>query len=344
MRKFLALILLITLVFPLVLSAQALISVGSFVLDRQFYIGALDNDQLYDSLISETIVSSFLNRGLSLPVGTDTARLESVMESILPREYLKPQIDLFVNGFFDYLQGRSEDFSPTLDISSIKNALQGEKQSEFLLALAEAMPPCETDQIPGFGGEGQTACKPEGMSIELLAEDYLKPVFPQALAQFPDQILLVENWEELQGYRSYRSFMPGMAVPASLMLIVLIFVFLALCTWYLSALIADDSWRTRLQWLGWTLIIPSALIFLVGLAAASNIPAYWANFGLERANFRSFPLDPGLQVAARVIVQGSFPRISSAFMMVGGISAAFSLGLIFWGLATSGKRQRKEEA
>ncbi|HUV15807.1 MAG TPA: hypothetical protein VMW28_04510 [Pelolinea sp.] len=341
MRKFLALVFTIILVFPLVLSAQALISVGTFILDRQFYIDALDNDAAYDMLIKDTILTRFLQQGLSLPESADTVQLESVMETLLTREYFNSQVNYLVNDIFDYMQGRSENFSPTLDLSPIKSALSAEKQEEFLFALAVAMPDCEEGQIPGFGGGEQTACKPAGMADETLVKDYLKPVLPQALAQLPDQIQLVENWDKLKSQRTWRSFIPGMAVPASIMLSGLFFIFMATCFWYVAALIADESWRVRLQWLGWTLMIPSILILLAGLAASSNIPAYWTNFGLDRVNFRMLPFGSGLQEATRAVVRGAFPRVARVFMMVGGISGALSLGLIFWGMATPSKRNEK---
>ena len=127
-----------------------------------------------------------------------------------------------------------------------------------------------------------------------------------------------------------------MAVPASLLLSGIAFILIALSLWYLAALIADDAWRNRLQWLGWMLMIPSTVIFLTGVAAASNIPVFWANYGLDRANFNGLPFfGPGLREALRAIIRAAIPRVSTSFLMVGGISGALALGLIFWGLMTS---------
>jgi len=226
-------------------------------------------------------------------------------------------------------------FTPVIDLTSLKTSVSGEKQQEFLTALAGAMPVCEPGQSPGFGGAGQSACKPEGIPDETLVVDYLQPILPLALAQIPDQMLLVENWEELQSYRNYRSFIPGMAVPASLLLSAILLALVSFSIWYITAVIADETWRVRLQWLGWTLMIPSALVFLIGLTAASNIPTYWINYGLDRAQFGITPfLGPGLREALREIIRGAVPRVSTGFLMVGGISGALALGLIFWGLMT----------
>jgi hypothetical protein len=335
MRKLIAIIFSAILVIPLLLSTQALISVGSFALDRQFYIDTLDNENVYDTIISNTMIPRILRSGLSLPADADTAQLQSVLESILNREYFKSQINSFMDSLFGSLLGRREEFTPVIDLTSLKTSISGEKQLEFLTALAGAMPVCEPGQSPGFGGVGQSACKPEGIPDETLVVDYLQPILPLALAQIPDQMLLVENWEELQSYRNYRSFIPGMAVPASLLLSAILLALLSFSIWYITSLIADETWRVRLQWLGWTLMIPSALVFLIGLTAASNIPTYWINYGLDRAQFGINPfLGPGLREALREIIRGAVPRVSTGFLMVGGISGALALGLIFWGQMT----------
>ncbi len=335
MRKLIAIVFSAILVFPLLLSTQVLVSVGSFALDRQFYINTLDNENVYDTIISNAMIPRILHTGLSLPVDTDTAQLKSVFESILDREYFKSQISNFMDGLFGNLQGRREEFTPVIDLTPLKTSISGEKQLEFLTALAQSMPACEPGQLPGFGGAGQSACKPEGIPDETLVVDYLQPILPLALTQIPDQILLVENWEELQSYRNYRSFIPGMAVPASLLLSAIILSLLSFSIWYITSVIADETWRVRLQWLGWTLMIPSALVFLIGLTAASNIPTYWINYGLDRAQFGITPfLGAGLREVLREIIRDAVPRVSTAFLMVGGVSGALALGLIFWGLMT----------
>ncbi|MBM3138492.1 MAG: hypothetical protein FJZ98_09935 [Chloroflexi bacterium] len=335
MRKLIAIIFTAILVFPLLLATQAIISVGSFTLDRQFYIDTLDNESVYENIITDTMVPRILNSGLYLPVGANTSQIQDVLESILDREYFKSQVGDFMDNLFGYVQGRQDEFTPVIDLTPLKTSLLGEKQQEFLTALATAMPVCEPGQTPGFGGAGQSACKPEGIPDELLVESYLKPILPLAIAQIPDQLPLVENWEELESYRNYRSYIPGMAVPASLLLSAILLAILSLSLWYLTAVIADETWRVRLQWLGWTLMIPSGLIFLIGLATLSNIPTFWANYGLDRAQFSANPLfGPALRETLREIIRGAVPRVSSAFLMIGGISGAIALGLIFWGLMT----------
>lgn len=337
MRKLLALLITLALVFPLILAAQALVSVNSFILDRNFYIQTLDSDQVYESLLSDSMLNATLGVYLPLPSDADLSKVEAVVKSVITRDYLKDQVGIFVNGLFDYLQGKTDKFAPVLNLVPVKEALTSEKQDDLLAAIAAIIPVCEPGQMPGIDTENQNACKPEGVSDVVLVEGYLKLVFPLVLAQVPDEVPIGEKWDEIRSARNWGPFASGMALPASLMLVSVFLAFVAASFWYIATLIADDSWRVRLLWLGWTLMIPSALIFLVGLAVTADIPNYWVNLGLDRASFNGILFGPGLRESLRAVLRGSFSRVASSFMMVGGISGAVGLGLIFWGLATPRK-------
>lgn len=337
MRKLIATIITVALVFPLILASQALVSVNSFILDRDYYIEVLDSDQVYDSLLSDDALSDVLGKYLPLPAGTDFSQVEVVLKSVITREYLNEQIGVFVNGLFDYMQGKTENFKPVINLVPIKTTLAEEKLDKMLAALAAILPICEPGQIPGIDFENQKACKPAGIGDDVLSQDYLKPVFPFILALVPNEIPIGEKWDEIRVNRSWGPYASGMALPASLMLIAVFLAFVAASFWYIAALIADESWRVRLLWLGWTLIIPSALIFLVGLAVTADIPNYWVNIGINRAGLNGIPFGFGIRESLRAVVSSSLSRIAYAFMMVGGISSAAGLCLIFWGLASHRK-------
>ncbi len=334
MRKIIALLITLALVFPLILAAQALVSVNSFVLDRNFYIQALDSDQVYESLLSDGMVSTVLGKYLPLPSDTDLSQVEVVLKAVITREYLKEQIEVFVNGLFDYMQGMTENFAPVINLVPIKTALASEKLDELLAVIAVIMPVCEPGQVPGIDFEGQKACKPAGISDDVLVQDYLKPVFPFILALVPNELPIGEKWDEILVTRSWGPFAFGMALPASLMLISVFLAFVAASFWYVAALIADESWRLRLLWLGWSLIIPSMLIFLLGLAVTTDIPNYWVNLGIEQASLNGVPFSLGIRESLRAVVNNSLSRVANSLMMVGGISGAAGLCFIFWGLAT----------
>ena len=341
MRKFVAILLAIFLVFPLLLSAQAAVSVTSWALDRQFYIDALDQPQVYVAFTSGPMINKLLHDQIGLPPEADTTELESVLKGTLTPDYMRTEVSKLINTLFDYLQGKTDTFAPVLDAVPLKTSLGGSQQDAFLYALAAALPACGPGQTPGFGGESQTACKPADVSDDLLVEQVLKLALPSILSTVPDVIPLEGEFQNWQEAARWRTFVPGMAVPASVILSVLMLVSIAAFTWYLAALISDASWRVRLGWLGWMLLVPSVLIFLLGFATQSGISAYWISFGLESANLSNTPLGPELNEILRIISISALPRAANAFQMVGGISGALSIALIFWGIVTP-RMNRKE--
>ena len=337
MRKIIAFLFAVALVFPLILAALVFGSVNSFILDRDFYIDTLDSDQVYDSLLSDDTIRGILSKYLPLPADTDFSQVEVVLKSVITRDYLKEQVSVIVNGFFDYLQGKTESFAPVINLLPIKTMLGEEKLDEMLQAIAVILPVCEPGQVPGIDFKEQKACKPAGLSDLVLSQNFLKPVFPFILGMVPNEIPVGEKWDEIRISRNWGPFASGMALPASLMLAAVFLAFVAASFWYITALIADESWRLRLLWLGWMLIIPSALIFILGLAVLADIPNYWINLGIERASMSGLPMGIGMRESLRAVVNGSLSRVANSFMLVGGISSAVGLGLIFWGMATTKK-------
>ena len=341
MRKLIAIILTISVVIPLLLSAGIAVSAASWALDRHFYIDAFSQPQVTQALTSSLMIRKMLHESLGLPPEANTSELEYFLQSIITPDYVRAQMGAIVDTLFDYLQGKTDTFEPTLDITQLKAALDAGQQDAFLRALLAALPACTPGQIPGFDADETAACKPGGVPDEVIIEMALKPALPTILSAVPDEIPLEGEFQDWQQAARWRTFLPGMAVPASIMLSVLVLVFIAAGTWYLTALVSDPSWRGRLQWLGWTLLVPAALIFLLGIATQSGMPAYWINFGLERSELPNTVYGLEINELLRAVSLAALPRVASAFQMAGTICGAASLALIFWGIATP--RQRRGE-
>jgi len=342
MRKALAVIFAILFVFPLVLAAQVSIGAISFALDRDFYIGAISSGQVYEAIMSKGIIGQFIHQRLDLPPAVNTQEIEEVLQTVITEDYVQEQTRSVVNSIFNYLQGVSDSFELVVDISPLKESLQGETQDELLSAIVTSLPVCEPGQTPGFGSEGQTPCKPAGVPDELVAAQ-LAPSVPAIIEDLPDEVTIVKDWKRIQDRVLWTSFLPGMALPAAALLSVIFLCFIVAAFWFIGALIADDSWRVRLQWLGWVLIVPSILVLFIGLAVGSSIPNYWVRYGLEQARFGLAHFGPASTEILRILMRSALPRVSSAFIIVGGISGALGVGLVFWGLATSRSKPKTEK-
>jgi len=334
MRKFFAGVFSFIIVFPLLLSAMAVISVTTFALDQDFYLNALDQPQVYETFLSSQMINALMEENLGFPPGSATAELEAVLKDILTPQYMRAQLDNLISHLFDYLRGEQPDFQPTIDIAPIKQALDGPQQDAFLTALVAAIPVCQPGQVPGFGSADQAPCKPAGVPDQLLIDQLLKPALPVLLAQVPDEVPARGEWINVLQASDWRRFIPGMAGPASLMLTTLFLVFVAVSFWYLTALIAGGSWRLRLQWLGWTLLIPAVLVFLIGFSAQSTIPSFWVRYAIQQAKIPLAALEGNLDLALDAVAKVVLARVASSFTIVGGISGALSIALVFWGLAT----------
>lgn len=338
MRKFLALLLFIILVFPLLFAAQVTVGVSTWALDRSLYLNAFDQPEVYEIITEGPLMQQALLNNLHLPETFDTTEFSSLVNTIITPEYIHTNIDIFIQGYFDYMQGKETDFSPTLDITPIKDELSGPKQELFLQLLVNSIPTCEPGQVPAITERLADICKPAGTPDEILINQILKPYLPAILAQIPDAILIEEVVPVWKDSTNWQSFIPGMAIPASLILGVIAIAFVAVVAWYGTALISDASWHLRLQWLGWMLIIPSILVFVLGFAIPSSISAYWINFGLENA---TLPYNTQLNELVKIVAGAMLPRVGNAFQMVGGVCAAFSLAFIFWGIATPRKKTQE---
>ncbi len=338
MRKIIAFLFAVCLVIPLLLASQVAISASSWILDEEFYVNALSSDKVYQAVLSDDLIDSTLRSKLGLPADADTQALREVIRGILNQDYLKEQSTAFVSDLFDYLHGKTAQFKPVIDLTPIKTALSGEKEDEFLAALARTLPVCQAGQTPGQVGGGQSTCKPQGISDNVLIENYLKPAVPNVMKQIPDQLSLGESWQNWLDQQPWGHFAPGMALPAGVVLSVLFLVFVAVCFWYITALIASRNWHARLQWLGWMMVFPSALVFLIGILSQGTTPIYWMNYALQRVGSQVYTNTPGVQAVVEALSISVLSRVSTSFLMAGGICAGLAVGLILWGLATPNKK------
>ena len=338
MRKFFAIVFFIILVLPLLMAAQLSLSTITWALDRDFYMEILDQPEAQTALGADMMMDHIITTQLHLTPDADTAALTDILQSVMTQEYFQAQIRAYVDGLFDYLQGKSTEFTPTIDLRPLKLVITGGQQDAFLAALLQALPECAPGQTPGLGSDTETACKPAGIPDQLIIEQALKPALPLVLAQIPDEAPLPGELGLVGRNLGWRTYLPGMAAPASIMLSVLILSIFALAMWYLVAMVADASWHARLQWLGWMLLIPSLIVFLLGFAAQGGVAAYWINFGLERASLSAAPLETGLTNLIQVAAMAAMPRIANAIKMVGGICGGFAFALLLLGIATPRKK------
>ena len=104
--------------------------------------------------------------------------------------------------------------------------------------------------------------------------------------------------------------------------------------WLITALIGGEDQRSRLRWLGGSLMPAALLIFFIGLAlnaASDPLSTAWFRPGVYGIRFGNAPIS---EASARVLLDvfsASLDTIANGFLASGAISGAIALALLAFG-------------
>lgn len=129
-----ALAVLIALVFAVVFTVTLVVSrVVNTAGDPEEIAGVIDDAELYDFVydrLLDAAISDVVNRGLTVSTGSDTEQrlefsdpaqaqlaIKALIETILPREYVKLKVEEALNGVVPYASGRTDTFVIDLETS-----------------------------------------------------------------------------------------------------------------------------------------------------------------------------------------------------------------------------------
>ena len=329
MRKVLGLILSIAIVCPLLLSGLALISISTWILNRDFYVDLLDNKTAYDVLFSEEMTLGLAEQIFPQAQGINTAALNAILQSLITPEFQSQQVRALINTAFDFIEGKSDTFSFQIDTQPLKQAFSGPQAQEYITQIAQILPVCGEGQEVRVGEMGIIVCKPDFISMENFVDHYLTPAMPRMLSFLPDGIPLGETFTRDDTLRD-----TVLLTSTSYYTAIGIIVALALFFWIAVALIAGTDWRERLKWLGWTLLIPAVVIFILSITGRSGISSVWIRYAINEVFLRNLPLPSAVRTGMLELSQMTITHISNVFLMVSGIAGALAIGFIAWGAAT----------
>ena len=338
MRKLLALLLYVLIAFPLILATLIVASVSTWVLDRNFYTNLLGDTRLYEVLLSEDLPNYFNRRVVrevdSLPVKA----LGDALREVVTPEYLRTQSLNIVNDAFDFVEGRDDTLDVYLDTRPIKDALRGEGGPRFARKLAASLPGCAFGQEPIAPGSTIPRCLPSNVSVEE-ATDIVVAALPAFLDKVPDRIQLNDRAIDMRRELRGSEFWTGLVGTNGLTVAILVLVFISGSFWYIAALVAGEDRRERLMWLGWMLIVPAILVFMIGLAINTDSASGWVRYGLNQARFDGVEYSPAFRQALIDVARNALNTIANGFLAAGGVAGAFALALIVWGGGTSPERR-----
>jgi len=338
MRKPIALLLVIFLVFPLILATLSVIAISSWVLDRSFYEDLLGDERLYEVLLSEELPSFFGRRIVVSEIESLPAKaLSDALRQVVTPEYMRTQALRIVDDVFDFIDGRDFTLDLYLDLAPIKAALRGEAGPRFSRALAEGLPSCASGQDALAPGGTIIRCRPSDVSIEEAA-GMVSLALPVYLDEVPDRINLNRRPIDLRIELRGAEVWAGLFGANGLNLAIMVLVLIAGSFWAVAALIGGEDRRERLQWLGWSLLVPALLIFLIGLGINSGIASNWVRFGLNEARFGGFEYSAEFRQALIEVSRSALNTVANGFLAAGGASGAIALALIAWGFSTPSEK------
>lgn len=338
MRKLLALMIAVAVVFPLAMAALSMMSVSPWALDRKFYEQLLGDTRLYEVMLQEDIPNYINNRhpvaaADMIPAGA----LSMALRTVVSAEDLRAQSLRMVDNVFNAVEGRADGFELYLDTTQIKQTLQTPAGAEkFAQALATSLPACTAGQNAVAAGSVLMRCVPSDKSANQAATE-IAAALPTFLNTVPDRINLQR--EDYDWSRWTRGAPAMFAAANSLNFAIIIVLALAAGAWLVTALIAGESTRERLLWLGWMLIVPAALVLIIGVSMNAPFTTGWVRFGLNEARFGGMEYSSAFREALLGSIGQALQTIANGFLTAGAAAGAIGLGLIVWGSYTPNERK-----
>jgi hypothetical protein len=340
LRKLIALLLLIVLVWPLAFATLTLLSINSWVLDRNFYVDLLDDPRLYEALLSQDLPLYINNRWFPRDINSDLppAALDKALREVMTPQYLRDEAVRIVNQAFDTLEGKSAALDLYMDLAPVKAALQGAGGAQFANVLAAQLPACAAGQEPQIAGSTLIRCRASDVSVAA-ATQQIVTALPAFVDKIPDQISLSRDPFDLRA--DWRPFNLIFLGNLGLGMTVGLLIGLVAVVWLVAAFIGGSNQRERLSWLGWSLMVPAALILISGIVLSAPLITSNIYMGLDQARFtmEGVPYSEAFRQAVIEITSKALSAVGSGFLWSGLASTLIALGLIIWGAYTRSEQQ-----
>jgi hypothetical protein len=335
LRKVIALLLVIFLVLPLIFTTLIMIAINSWVLDRNFYVNLLDSPNLYEALLSQDLPLYVNNRWFPREINSDLppAALDKALREVMTPQYLRDQSVRVVNQAFDTLEGKREAFDISMDFAPVKAALRGDGGARFAQTLGAQLPACAAGQEPLIAGSTLIRCRASNVSTAEAAQQIVAAL-PAFIDQTPDRISL--SRESLDLRTEWRPFNLIFLGSFGLSMTIGMLLVLASIVWLAAAFVGGANRRERLLWLGFSLLVPAALVLIMGLAINSPLTIGSIGLGLDRSRYaiEGVQYSAALRQAIVEIASKAVSAVGGGFLWSGLASAAIAIGLIVWGAYT----------
>ena len=326
MRRVPAILMIVFLACPLFFAALLTVSVSTWALDRGFYAELISDTRIYQI---PALPGGSSWWGTSEVPGLEAISLHysaRALREILTPAYMRAQAMSVLNQFFDALEARGSMDEIGVDLAPVKTALLGEAGKRFSLALAQDLPVGGADF--SFRPGHLPVSRPSSVSVERAAA-IIQQGIPGFVNTVPDHIKLSDS-APFHGAVRTAYWGPRFPVLGALILADVVLLILAGGLWVAAAFIGGANRFERLQWLGWSLLVPAAGVFLIGLFTILPFVFPWVQWGIQSARLELNGFSSSFVAALIDLVRHALSRVGGGFLAAGAIAAGASIGLLAW--------------
>lgn len=337
-RRIVAVIIFVVLIFPCGLAALYALSVASWALNRDFYVDILDDPALYEAFLNEGLPAALKDSATAPMSGQDDAVVEAyalAFREIATPDYLRNEILRLTNETFDFLESPSETLLLAVNVVPLKERITGEDRGDFANVLAANLPVCAASQQSMDAASRLLVCRPSDLSVTAMAEE-IKTAIPAFVESLPDELPLGNP-----NNRDESLDLAGIVLPAVFSGSILGFAALIVLGWVVTALIGGGSRRGIFVWLGWMLFIPALMVLLSGLFAAQPLADMIANTASAEIDFGSANPTPQLAAAFQNAAGEGIGIIGRSLLATGGI--ALGVAFLMLGMGWASPRPVRED-
>ena len=325
-RKVIAILLALFVVLPLAVTTLTMVAVSGWALDRAFYQNLASDTRVYEVWQAEAKPDS-----ANISPTADADRLPigalgyALLKTLTP-EYLRDQATAVINQSFDILEGTAASPEVFVDTAPLKATLSGPGARTFATTLAASLPACGPGMDALAPGGSVPRCRMPGETTAETAR-LIAAGLPTYLDKLPDP-LNIANSDVRFPYRV-------IGIPALVMgrlglgMGIVALALITALVMLLTALIGARSAGGRLVWLGAMLLVPAALVGVLGPLMYSALWSGWFRYsGITAAEA---PYLEMFRMAMRTSAGAAVRTIANGFILTGAVAGLLGLGAMVLG-------------
>jgi hypothetical protein len=329
MRGCVAFFVFIFVAAPLILAFEVTAAASTFLVNRDFYGDMLSSPEIYAAMLEGLMDDAGVSAELRA-----SGELERITATLDTAEW-RAAVDEAIDQAFAVLEGRSDTISINIPLAPVRAILQSSAAAEFVSDYVGELPACSGGREPMDAPDTITGlplpvCRPQNLSPREYSEQLLSDL-PRVIENMPDTLTYTDTVPDGPRIGGLGEVGLQQAVTTA----VIILGVIALGAWLSTGIVAGDSAGSRLRWLGVTLLLPSVIVVLIGLGIAS-VSALAVNRG---AVLIDGGISSRLSETVYEALTGGVGRISTSFLIAGGIPSVIGLGLLVIGFAIPAPRR-----